>query len=372
MKKRVLMIIVACFLVAVFYVLWVGRPLTFDRDNSLSFTLSEDIKNILYYASMAPSGHNTQPWRLEYDSRNDTFKVSLDAGRALPQVDPLNRESFISVGAFLENLRQAALAFGYQPSIRVFSELEADGEIAEVTLGSKGDLPAKNELILNRILARHTDKRKYSDKPLPEAALETIVGKNKQHIKYYAKGTVEYDYLARNTLEAMRVQAHDEEKRAELAHWFRFSNAEALETRDGLPAEQIGLKGPLKALFYTFYNREKAAREEFAIEAVDRTVDQINSASGFFILTGPSDFQGVIYSGMTFERFWLDCVAEGVSLQPMSQILEEEPFAGRIMVDLNLDAPVQMVVRAGMNEEYGENYRVRRSIAAFTEKMKNM
>ena len=69
---------------------------------------------------------------------------------------------------------------------------------------------------------------------------------------------------------------------------------------------------------------------------------------------------------MHFERFWLDAVELGISIHPMSQILEEEPFASNAMKELSLNVPVQMIVRAGINSDYGQNNRIRRDIGSFT------
>ena len=50
----------------------------------------------------------------------------------------------------------------------------------------------------------------------------------------------------------------------------------------------------------------------------------------------------------------------------MSQILEEKPFSDDVMKALNLNAPVQMNVRAGITSNYGENNGIRRNISRFT------
>lgn len=85
-----------------------------------------------------------------------------------------------------------------------------------------------------------------------------------------------------------------------------------------------------------------------------------------FCHNGAGDFQGIIRAGMHFERFWLDAVELGISLHPMSQILEEKPFSDDVMKALNLNAPVQMIVRAGITSNYGENNGIRRNISRFT------
>ena len=369
-KKIAGIIAVLCMALAIIYICRVGQPLVFERDTSLSFDLPTDTRDILYYASLAPSGHNTQPWKISYNKQTNTFTLSFDSRRGLPQVDPHNRESFISLGAFLENWKQAAQAHGYGASISILPEPDSGAGVARIVLApaevrQEGKLPSGGEQILAGMRGRHTDKRRYESRPIPEAALKTILEKNRPYLHFYAKGTSEYVWLSRNAVEAMRTQALHEGKRAELADWLRFSDAEARLAKDGLPAEQLGLTGPIKALFYIFYDRESAAKKSFAMEAIKQTEQQVDSAAGFFVVTGSQDFAGTIRAGMHFERFWLDAVSLGISIHPMSQILEEAPFAGNVMKELNLNEPVQMIVRAGMNKDYGQNNRVRRGIGSF-------
>ena len=62
------------------------------------------------YAILAPSGHNTQPWLFRI--RNGVLALRADRTRALPVVDPDDRELTISCGAALFNLRAAARGLG--------------------------------------------------------------------------------------------------------------------------------------------------------------------------------------------------------------------------------------------------------------------
>ncbi|WP_125368314.1 hypothetical protein [Citrobacter farmeri] len=89
----------------------------------------------------------------------------------------------------------------------------------------------------------------------------------------------------------MKTQGEHEGKRRELPQWIRFSNTEARQARDGLPAEQLGMKGPLKAAFYTFYNRQDTTTPSFARESVKLTEQQVGSAAGFFVITGLAIFR---------------------------------------------------------------------------------
>src|ERR1019366_6837630 len=74
--------------------------------------LQPDERNILHLASLAPSGHNTQPWLVTWLAPYHWI-VGQDRRRWLPGVDPDQRETILSLGAFLQGLEFAASAFGY-------------------------------------------------------------------------------------------------------------------------------------------------------------------------------------------------------------------------------------------------------------------
>ena len=79
----------------------------------------------LRYATLAPSSHNSQPWRFMVDG--DTISLLADRTRSLPVVDPYDRELLISCGAALLNLRAALAHFGHGFAINLFpTELEPD------------------------------------------------------------------------------------------------------------------------------------------------------------------------------------------------------------------------------------------------------
>ncbi len=62
------------------------------------------------YATLAPSSHNTQCWKLALQER--VISIVPDLSRRCPAVDPDDHHLFVSLGCAAENLIQAALANG--------------------------------------------------------------------------------------------------------------------------------------------------------------------------------------------------------------------------------------------------------------------
>ena len=63
----------------------------------------EQVRRLLQTAALAPSLHNTQPWRFRLTP--DWIEVHVDRGRNLRVADPDGRELRIAGGAALFNLR---------------------------------------------------------------------------------------------------------------------------------------------------------------------------------------------------------------------------------------------------------------------------
>ena len=66
---------------------------------------SEEIRVVTEFASLAPSVHNTQPWRFVVSEH--TIEVYADPDRQLASIDHFGRQLHISCGAAIELARLA-------------------------------------------------------------------------------------------------------------------------------------------------------------------------------------------------------------------------------------------------------------------------
>src|SRR5215469_13918562 len=94
---------------------------------------AEQLRFLLHYAVLAPSGHNSQPWLFKIDE--DTVELYADRSRALPVVDPDDRELTISCGAALLNLRVALRHFGYRDVVQALPEPDDPDLLARIHVG---------------------------------------------------------------------------------------------------------------------------------------------------------------------------------------------------------------------------------------------
>jgi hypothetical protein len=95
---------------------WDVDPSEFPATGSLE----DKIRFAVRYAILAPSSHNTQPWRFMIAGRE--LLLCADRLRSLPVIDPFDRELLISCGAALFNLRVVFSRFSIPIEIGTFPQ----------------------------------------------------------------------------------------------------------------------------------------------------------------------------------------------------------------------------------------------------------
>jgi nitroreductase len=309
----------------------------------------EKIAQILGEASLAPSSHNTQQWRVKIISDTELL-VLTDQARWLTQVDPENRELMLSIGAFLENLEQAALSFGYKAQTEILAKTSRETEVVRINLSP---CPPVKSNILELIQARATDRRAYEKADLSASQVEELTKLLPECLAWFPRSGKEGGWLADSLVAANRQQADNDGKQKELSEWLRFSQAEAREKKDGLTPEMLGLSGIQKFYWYSFMKREDALSKSFRDKGVASARNQVDGCAGFFVITGEDNsVASLLQAGRNYEKLILKCTELSIAFQPMSQLMEESPWKDEIAKELNLSKPIQFVVRAGLSKNH--------------------
>ena len=103
------------------------------QNETTNIPLKPDEREILFLASLAPSGHNTQPWFIKY-LEPFHWIIGNDKSRWLNAVDPTQRETILSIGAFMQNLEYAASNLGYSCQFDILATSNQDENIVDVTI----------------------------------------------------------------------------------------------------------------------------------------------------------------------------------------------------------------------------------------------
>jgi len=294
-----------------------------------------DIRRIvLSYAVRAPSPHNTQPWIVEFDG---TLRIHLfiDQRRLLPASDPEFRQACISHGAFIENLDLASRNFGYRTDIDLFpggwpgSVLDPEKPLATMEL-AKNDAVERDALFA-QILERETNRRVYRDRSVSWEQVTELSMANESN--FVATGLVTErsvcEMFAGFIVRAMEIDVSGEDRLAETIRYFRFSDEETEEFRDGIGIAQYGICGISRKLAdKSLLSRERAQSPGslFGREAVKLARKQALSAAAFgWISTKGNTHTDQVKAGRTYQRLCLKAAEMGLAVQPFSQILCEYP-----------------------------------------------
>ena len=322
------------------------------------------LQKLLYYGTLAPSTHNAQMWKIRILSDNE-FLIILDKERNLNYVDPDSRESLISIGAFLANIIKGSETLGLNLQYNIYNEAAPDNSVVYVSF-SEIETEFFSEPLKkfeNLLLKRKTSKEKFSNKKIPVQEINKIIAEYGDSVIYLPKDSASYEYIRENTIRAYETQGRNQDKRNELSEWFRFSDEETEAKKDGLSAEMLGMSPLKKFFYYNFYNREKVKNIKFLNEELKLIKTQVNTANGFLlVIAKDNSIKENIRAGIVLENIWLNAADADVKIQPLSQILEEEPYKNNISNDLNINGEVKMILRTGYSPNNKIVKKVRRNI----------
>ena len=300
--------------------------------------MKTDFIQIASYASKAPSGHNTQPWKFHITDSTITVLPNLDV--ALPVVDRNNRELFISLGCAVENLCIAASYFGYTTHI---IERSIEAIILELT---KNDLTIEDSLF-HQIEKRQTNRNIYNGNKISDGILQQLQSIPKENgIQFYFNeiNTPFANTITQYIMKGNEIQMADIAFKNELLSWMRFNKKQVEATHNGLSYLVFGnpplpriLARPIVSLFLKPNAQNKSDRKK------------IDSSSHFVVCTTKQDtIEEWINLGRTLQRFLLKVTEIGISYAFLNQPCEVAALAFdlREKLPVNKEHPT-LIMRIG-------------------------
>lgn len=317
---------------------------------------------ILYLASLAPSGHNTQPWIVKYQEPY-RWVIGNDPSRWLPAVDPSQRETILSIGAFLQNLEYAAGNLGYQVACTLLADTNQDADLVEITLKKTGNRVAFNP---ENIQLRRTIRSGYLDETIRPEHINFLTAEDSNYFQFVPNTSREYQWLNEQTIEANRRQAYRDDAQAELGDWIRFSSKEAHQFRDGLTTASMEITGVPAWVLRNFYTKKNVMSGGFREQSIDKVKDQVRHSGGWLLLSSRDNSTAeLLESGKRLQRMLLRTREKNIAIHPMTQILEEEPHRNALNASLGISSPVQFILRTGYVDHYPSPVSLRRPVESF-------
>ncbi|MCU0774998.1 MAG: twin-arginine translocation pathway signal protein [Ideonella sp.] len=321
---------------------------------------------VLAYAILAPHSHNLQSWVADLRPAGEIL-LFCDPQRLLPETDPFARQIMMSHGTFLELLDLAARERGHRAEIELFpagpyDPREApDRPIARIRLVA--DSAAARDPLFGQILRRRTNRSLYDlGRPVPEAAWQAMAAAVAPHpVRFGHVGPQAAEALQRHrdlASEAWRIELTTPRAMLETFRVLRVGAGEVARHRDGVTLLD---PFPVALARLGLFDRTRApGPDDYATTSQIKDFDaKLASTPGFlWMVTDANDRATQVNAGRAYARVQLAATAQGVSMQPLQQALQEYPEqAGpyaRIHALVGAPTPgstVQMWARAGFAPE---------------------
>jgi hypothetical protein len=326
----------------------------------------EPRKRALSYAILAPNPHNRQPWLVDL-SEPDKVILTVDTNRLLPHTDPFSRQITIGLGCFLEVMAMAAAEDGYAVDLEVFPQGESqtaldDRPVAVATFRANGAV-AKDPLF-RHVMQRRSNKEPYDITRRVDPSMIATIGSAAIHGGRVDGDTTEASIamLRQLTSEALNIEIDTPRTYKESVDLFRIGKAEIERNPDG-----IDFSGPIFETLGAFgvMTREATLDPSSIVFTQGRAavLENTETAMGHLWQVTRGNTRGdQINAGRDWVRLNLAATAAGISMQPLSQALQEYPemadHYARIHEMLAQDGEtVQMLCRVGYGIEVAHSPR---------------
>jgi nitroreductase len=303
----------------------------------------EQLRHIVGYAVLAPSAHNTQPWRFRVTEAG--IELHADRTRALPVSDPDGRELAISCGAALFHLRVAVRRFGHMDRVHLHPDPRKPDLLALVSRGDEVRASREVLTLFRAIRERRTHRPAFDARDLgaSDLALLREAAEDEGGWMRPLAGALRTE-VAGMVEAADHLQYADGAFRRELASWIRPT---ARGAEDGIPAYALGIPDLLAPLGPALMGRlnlggmrggsDRRAAETAPLLAVlgtegDRCTDWLNA-------------------GQALARVLLAGRARGLSAAFLNQPVQVPALRARLREMLGREGWPQLILRMGYSQD---------------------
>ena len=303
--------------------------------------LSEVLRLAVARAALAPSVHNTQPWRFRLTG--DSLELRADRNRQLGVLDPTCRQLVISCGCALFNARALLAAADYRYTVGRLPDAADPDLLARLTVTPDAEDVVDDPAIaaLNALVeSRQTNRRQFSSDPVPADLVDELMAAAEAEDAGLFAITKPEHRIATAVLsqQADAQQNADPAYRAELRTW----TSDDPTRRDGVPASAVP-------------HVDAGAGDDIPIRDFDsrgtgwlptETRSSLNQC--LLLLTTMRDSRpGWLRAGEALERIWLIATQRGYAMSLLTQVIEVPRTRQQLRAELGLPGHPLVLLRIG-------------------------
>jgi hypothetical protein len=291
-------------------------------------------------ATMAPSVHNTQPWR--FVVRPNQLDIYSDPSRHLRELDPTGRQLTVSCGCALFNARVSLASAGFRVHVDRFPDAGRPSLVARITTGEPaGDGRLDPISALDNVIElRQTNRRQFGEDLVPSdvvSSLEAAAAAEGAEL-HVVRGDADRLSVAILSQRADGIQNLNPAYRAEIRAW----TTDDPERPDGVPA-------------MTVPHVDGSAHDEVPIRDFDtRGMGWLPSATHssrnqclLLLGTAGDGPDSWLTAGEALEHVLLEVARHGFAASPLTQVVEVTSARAALRHELRLSMIPHILLRVG-------------------------
>lgn len=288
-------------------------------------------------ASLAPSAHNTQPWKFLVEK--DEVSLFADTQRNLGSADPDKKMLLVSVGCALENLSVAASHLGKNIDISISSDEEFNktGLCAKINI-IDSDKAAPNPLF-ESIFKRQTTRAPYVKIPNSNEFTNSIAAHGEfESLKlHWFESDSDLQKIGAIHSEAVRSFVGNDQAYRDSLKWWRYSRPEILEKRDGISIFTSAAPSLIKQ-YFQYAVEEKDMVSDFGKNGEIDLMDKLFNATPLWgvITSSQKSNQARINSGQLLERVYLEATRQDYRVMPIAYVPQQLDHADKFKKAFNI------------------------------------
>lgn len=309
----------------------------------------EKVQFLLRFASLAPSSHNSQPWKFKIPTEN-SIEVYADTNRALPNSDKNHRQLILSIGCAIKNILVAADYFGFKAELFLENNL-TDANIflsplATIKFSSVRSTANDKDHLIHYILKRHANRFTYSDRSPDSHFLEKIKSLSTNNVRIDIISVFETrKQIADCIINAGIAAMNDNGFRKELSQYVKNNYTHSYV---GMPLEGFGVPGAISLIapfLMSYINMNK-------INQKDDRKTLMSGASQFLLINssedGPRTWLNV---GLVIEEVWLEAAKYNIDMAVYGAPIQIGEYYKDLQKILGTDLRPQFCARFGYSEK---------------------
>jgi len=297
-----------------------------------------DLRRAAMRAVLAPSVHNTQPWRFVVGTRS--LDLFADGGRRLHATDPDARQLVISCGAALLGARLSLAGVGVPVEVVLLPDPADTDHLAHIRVLDGPLRPSPADAALDRAADdRHTNRRPFGPSLVPDAVVTVLQEAAEAEGAFLRPliGDADRAVVAALTGEAEALLFGDPGYRAELRDWAGRPG----EHPDGIPVAAIPAAGRVadRLPIRGFDQRGTGRLPASASAETDPCL--------LVLCADTDDRLGWLRTGQSLQRVLLEVTRARLVAGLFTQFTEVHRLRERVRSTLDLVGHPQLLVRVG-------------------------